>query len=113
MIGKGLFELQVDGKTVGFKFGVYSAGISEKVSGLSIGNIFDNIKKEEGAMLAILHYFYGGAVVYAQNNKAKEPTLDEVSDLIELIGLDECLRIFKESLAVPKNSEAPEAMTGL
>ena len=105
MIGKTIYEY--DG--FGFKFGMYASAIIEKESGTSISGLIKRMNIEGEATLAILQYFYGGAVAYEAHKKSgRTVTMDEVADMIEKIGDQESVRIFNESLGVPKNLEAPK-----
>lgn len=107
MIGKGIFERTINGKTVGFKFGTYAAAVAEQESGMSISQIFSNIQSNKSIVMSLLHYFYGGAASYCKSKGLETPTIDVVSDWLEEIGLQDCMVIFTDSLSQPKNSEAP------
>ena len=108
MIGKTIYEY--DG--FGFKFGMYASAIIQKESGTSISVLIKRMGIEGEATQAILQYFYGGAVAYFAHKKIeKKVTIDEVADWLEQIGDSESVRIFNESLGVPKNSEAPMTET--
>ncbi len=91
---------------IGFKFGLYASAITEKESGCSISKVIEGMGK--GEILPILQYFYGAAVAYNKSKKGKDLSIDEVSDLIEKIGLDKAMQVLTESLQMPKNSEAPK-----
>jgi hypothetical protein len=127
MIGKGTFEYEIgaDGakRKVGFKFGMYAAAITEKVAGCTMQEVLARIhgsryvvgeggkvveEKIEGmATLSLLHYFYGGAVAYSQDESI---SLSDVADIIEAIGEAEAYTAFAKSLEsyIPKNGQAPE-----
>ena len=107
MIGKGIFEIEVNGEKVGFKFGMLASAHTEKISGMGIFEVFKEMG--EGKMLPVLHYFYGGAVAYALSKGHKEPNIDQVSDWIDVIGFSEAIRIYTESIQtyLPKNGQAP------
>jgi hypothetical protein len=117
MIGKGLFEFTLDdGKKIGFKFGMYAAGLSEKSAGHSITEIFKRIHNGPDRTLSLLHYFYGGAVAYNDSTKGTEEiSLDKVSDWIDSLGLVKAMNLFSESVqsSVPKNGKAPKETEGL
>ena len=105
MIGKSVYEF--DG--FGFKFGMYSLAITEKESGTNLSGLIKKMGIEGESTTAILQYFYGAAVSYEKWKKSgKEVSLSDVADMIEQIGDEESVRIFNESLGVPKNSEAPK-----
>lgn len=109
-IGKGVFEREISGKKVGFKFGMYASAISQEQAGVSIYEIFRRIS-EQGGDMPILQYFYGGAVAYAEANKLPKPGMGEVADWIEEIGFDRVMEIYVQSLPKPdneKNATSPE-----
>ncbi len=111
MVEKGIFEFEVDGKKVGFKFGMYAAAITQKESGSSIIDLFKIMAQGNDGGVALLQYFYGGAVSYATNKKLTIPTIDEVGDWIEVIGWDESLKVYSESIKtyISKNAEPLKA----
>lgn len=105
MIGKTIYEF--DG--FGFKFGMYASAVTEKISGTGISGLITRMGIEGEATNAILQYFYGGAVAYEKYKKTgRELELSDIADMLETIGDAESVRIFNESLGVPKNSEAPK-----
>ena len=104
MIGKTVYEYE----GFGFKFGMYASSVSEKISGTNISGLIKRMGIEGQSTEAILQYFYGAAVAYEKYKKTgKELELSDVADMLEQIGDAESVRIFNESLGVPKNSEAP------
>ncbi len=111
MVEKGIFEFEIEGKKIGFKFGMYAAAITQKESGSSIVDLFKVMALGSDGGVALLQYFYGGAVAYASNKKLPVPTIDEVGDWIEAIGWDESLRVYSESIKIyiPKNAEPLKA----
>ncbi len=92
----------------GFKFGMYASAISQKIAGCSLGELFKRMQVESEASLALLHYFYGGAVAFNESKGLPAPNIDHVGDMIESIGIEKAMSIFNESLQMPKNSEAPK-----
>lgn len=109
MVEKKLFEYE---NGVGFKFGMYASSITEQESGVSITGLIKRMSAEGHATTAVLQYFYGAAVSYRKSIKGEIPTIDEVADWVESLGVEETDRIFRESLGLPKNSEAPQTETG-
>lgn len=105
MIGKGIFEFE--GKKYGFKFGPLAGLYYEQVAGHSITQFFRDM--QDGKLVtSLLHYFYGAAKAFNESKKIKdEVTLDSVSDIIEDLGWEECMRIYNESLGIP-NMKAPQ-----
>jgi hypothetical protein len=109
MLGKSVYEYE----GFGFKFGMYASSVTEEISGTSISGLIKRMGEEGKATTALLHYFYGAAVAYEKHKKSgREVTLDEVADMIESLGDDEAVKLFNESLGMPKNSEAPKEETG-
>jgi hypothetical protein len=105
MIGKTVYEYE----GFGFKFGMYASAVSEKASGTSISGLIKRMGIEGEATSAILQYFYGAAVAYEHWKKSgKEVDISDVADMLEKMGDAESVRVFNESLGVPKNSEAPK-----
>lgn len=117
MIGTGIFTIKLGEKTVGFKFGMYASAITEKESGYGIFEVFKRIFEEPSeSSLLVLNYMYGGAVAYAKSKGEKEPTVDEVGDWMEEIGIDEAMKIYSDSITsykskLLKNNPAPENET--
>lgn len=111
MIGKGIYEFEFEGNKVGFKFGMYAAGITEREAKCTIVQLFENITTGNEPSLNLLYYFYGGAVAYNLNHKiSQDINLDHVSDYISAIGYTEAMRIFSDSVKhyEPKNEKAPQ-----
>lgn len=126
MGGKGVFEFEVEGKKVGFKFGMYAAGISERVAGCSIMELFQRIHGQKLVVkddktvvyeplpglttISLLQYFYGGAVAYTGNEKL---AIDEVADMIDEIGVDKAFQAFTESIQtyIPKKKQVSQEET--
>jgi len=104
MIGKTIYEYE----GFGFKFGMYASAVSEKLCGTNISGLLKKMGTEGESTEAILQYFYGAAVAYEKYKKTgRELDLSDVADMLEKIGDAESVRIFNDSLGVPKNSEAP------
>lgn len=108
MVEKKLFEYE----GFGFKFGMYASSITENISGVGISGLIQKMNSEGGATTALLHHFYGAAVAYCETKGLDKPTLLKVADWIEQLGVEETDKIFRESLGLPKNSEAPMTETG-
>ena len=105
MLEKKIYEFE----GFGFKFGMYASAITQKVSGTNIGGLIKKMSSEGESEMAILHYFYGGAVAYEEHKKTgREVSVSDVADMLETIGDAKALEIFNESLGVPKNLEAPQ-----
>jgi len=111
VVGKGIYEVKVGKKIVGFKFGTNAAVATEKHLGYGIVQLMNEVLQKKNMVNNLLGYFYGGAVAYASSHDLKPPTVDNVGDMIDDIGYDEALRIFNESskVPVPKNGLPPKA----
>jgi hypothetical protein len=108
MIGKGEFEVDVNGVMVGFKFGMYASGITEKESGLNIGEFFGKFQGQVSIEM-LLYYFYGGHVAYCKLKNLQPQNIVVFGDTLEDIGLEKLLSIYSESLGVySKNGQAPK-----
>lgn len=110
MIGKGIYEVDVDGKTIGFEFGMLASSYTEEISGLSIFEVFKKIGTGRSQM-SILHYFYGAARAYNEFRElAGTVTIQKVSKAIEEIGLAKSTEIYVKSIEsyIPKNGQAPK-----
>jgi len=92
----------------GFKFGMYASAISEKAAGCSIAKLFHRLTEDGEATMAMLQYFYGAACAYNESKGKPRPTLDEVSDWLEKLGIEKAGEVLNESVGLPKNSEAPK-----
>jgi hypothetical protein len=108
MIGKGTFTFEVNGKTIGFKFGMLASAFTEKESGKSISDIFQGITEGKGdSTMSLLHYFYGAALAFAKSTKSEDPSIDDVSDWITEIGHRPALDMFQDSIKMPKAPDSP------
>jgi hypothetical protein len=107
MVEKGIFEFEINGEKVGFKFGMYAAAITQKEAGMSIFELLKVIAKGQDGGVALQQYFYGGLVSYCTNKKLPIPTLDQVGDVIEVIGFDSAMDVYAKSLEsyIPKKKE--------
>lgn len=113
MISKGIYTVEIDGKTVGFKFGMRASEFTEKETGTSISRVMQKINDGGGeTTVSILHYFFGAACSYAAAKKEELPSLEQVEEYIDSMGLASAMKIFSESLGVPKNSPTPEVSLG-
>ena len=109
MLGKSVYEYE----GFGFKFGMYASSITEKISGTNISGLIKRMAVEGEATTAILHYFYGAAVAYEEFKKSgRDVTLSDVADMVESLGDEESVKVFNESLGLPKNLEAPKEEKG-
>lgn len=109
MIGKGLFEEDIDGEKVGFEFCMLSSAYTEEVSGMAILEAFKLIA--ESRELPLIHYFYGAARAYNElRNIDAKVTPAMVSVWLEKMGPDKWSRIYLKSIEshLPKNGQAPK-----
>ena len=111
MIGSGVFEFEIDGKTVGFEFGMLAAAYTEEKAGINILELFKQLGSGSGTTKYILTYFYGGAVAYAEFRELPDKiTVAKVSKWLDHIGLEEAMKIYLKSIEayLPKNGKAPK-----
>ncbi len=101
MIKKGFFSLEAGGKTVGFKFGIMAAKYTEEISNEAISSVSKRIIGGPRQTEALLHYFYGGAASFASSKSLPVPTLDEIADILDAVGVEAVSRIFNESIQGP------------
>jgi len=105
MLNKTIYEF--DG--FGFKFGMYAGHIIEREFKTSVFGLVRRMNEDGQQTTALLQYFFAGAQAYEDFKKTgKNLTLDEVAEFLEVIGETKAVEIFNESLALPKNSEAPK-----
>lgn len=110
MIGSGVYEVEVKGKTVGFQFGMLASMYTEEKSGMSITEVFKDIAKG-GRIKPIILYFLGGLMAYNElHGIEKEVKVADVATLIEEIGIPKALEIYSASIGSPliKNGQAPK-----
>lgn len=116
---KKIFEFD----KIGFKFSMLARGITEREAGEPLGKILagmlevtqdengKQVFRENGnTTLATLRILHGGACAYAISKGLKEPSIDQVADLIEEIPGEKILEMYSEALKsyIPKNVNAPE-----
>lgn len=107
---KGVFEFQVQDKTVGFKFGILALAIAEEKEGKPLSELLELLTTGKVSTKTLLHLLYGAAVQYAeQKSKAVDFTLSDVSDWCEEIGFENIYPAFRSGLTqyLPKNSKSP------
>jgi hypothetical protein len=115
---KGIFEFEVEGKKVGFKFGTYAFSIAcEKEGDIDLNTLFKRCgfvykdekgkpKSDKAKMKSILHLFYGAAIHYAED--FDQPTnfkVSTVSNWMDEIGEVKLMEIIQKSFFTyePKN----------
>lgn len=119
---KGIFEFEVEGRKVGFKFGTYAISVAcEKEGDCSIDVLFrrcgipymsgKEIRQDKPKLKSLLHLFYGAAIHFAEDND--QPTdfkPSTVSNWLDAIGLEKVNQMMTEGLNqyTPKNSPSPE-----
>ncbi len=104
MIGTGEFIIEVGEKRYGFKFGMYASAITEKESGFGIFEVFKRIFNNPGeTSLLVLNYMYGGAVAYAKAKKTDEPSVVEVGEWMEEMGIERAMKVYTDSIAAYKD----------
>jgi hypothetical protein len=128
---KGIFEFEVEGgKKVGFKIGTFGLSVASEKEDCSLDILFrrcgfpyqdgtdsegnPKFKADKPKLKALLHFFYGAAVHYAEDNdRPVDFKVSTVSNWLDEIGLENLNRMIKDGLNqyVPKNSTSP-AKTG-
>lgn len=132
-LAKGNYEVEVEGVKYGFRFGPAAGHFLEQVAGFSMSEYF--VKFTNGkSSTCLLFFFYGGhkfhlltkleqvkkMAVTGSETAIKERdrlqyefdncSIVTISDIVEKVGLAECLRIHNEALGIP-NLKAPN-LTG-
>lgn len=116
---KGIFEFEVSGEKVGFKFGTYGLSIAcEKEGDIDMNTLFKRCgfiyKDEKGVaradkakMKSILHLFYGAAIHYAEDhNQPTDFKVSTVSNWMDEIGEEKLMEMIQKAFFTyePKNS---------
>lgn len=109
MIGSGLYEVEIDGETIGLEFGMLASMHTEEIADMTIFEVFKKIAT--GRQKPLLCYFYGGLVAYNEfRGIEKTLTIADVSKVIEKLGLNKAMDIYLKSIEayIPKNGQAPK-----
>lgn len=108
MIGKGVFEVDVEGKVIGFKFGPFAGAMTEReAGGTPMSEVFERMTK--GSIEMTLYYFYGAHIAYCKTKSINPDDIVTFGDTIEAIGIEKLTEIYNSSLGVyPKNDPAPQ-----
>lgn len=109
------FEVEIAGKTRGFKFGTYQMGISCQEEGLILNRPVDMVlfgkRMSEGHLITTLNILYGAAYAYCVSKKLQvDFSPIDVSDWLEEIGFEKGIAIVTEGMQTPKNPEAPQTV---
>lgn len=119
-----IFEIEIEGKTVGFRFNMLAIGKACKLESCDVTELFSRItgeveSDEQGNVVkvvrqpdieAVLNFFFAAAVNYTEGNKQKvDFTAQDVSDWLDFLGLETAMRMIRENLTTTKskNMEAP------
>lgn len=109
---KGIFEYEIEGRKIGFKFGMYALKLICEKEGCTLKGFLERFAASQQNGIepqTLINVFYCCALHYAKSNK-KEIDFEEVdvSDWIDEIGLIEGMKMFKEGFEqfVPKNSKS-------
>lgn len=105
MIGKGVFEFEVDGKTVGFEFCMLASLYTEEEAGVPIGKVNEGIA--EGRLKPIFQFFYGAAKAYNELRNKGAVSLIDVTRWIDVLGFEKLTEVYLKAIAQPKNGLAP------
>lgn len=100
-------EIEVNGVKRGFRFGTYTFAVATKEENCSITQLYERLG--EGNLTAILNFLYAAAVSY-QKHKKLPVDFDavDVSDWLDVIGLEKSTNLITEGLKQPKNDLPPE-----
>lgn len=111
LFGKGVVEVTVGDKIIGYKFGPLQGVHFERISGWSITEYWRRFSKGAGAA-AILYWMMAARITYNKSKKIQEEVTElSVSDEMEAIGEVEILKIHNDSHGIP-NVEAPTQTEG-
>ena len=100
MKGRSIFELDVNGEKVGFRFGMLASAYTEEISGVSIYEVFKRIGQGL-SIQSLLFYYYGGLRAYNEfNGIKKEITIPMVSEILEEIGSELAHEVYMDSIKV-------------
>lgn len=103
---KGLFEIEVNGKKRGFKFGMGAFAQLSRIEKISIDAVTKLIIS--GDLQAQLTLLYAAAVQYAKLNKQQEPTQEQVNDWVDHVGIDKFIEAINNAFKTSPNAEAPK-----
>lgn len=109
MIGSGVYEVEVKGEKIGFQFGMLASMYTEEKSGMSITDVFKEIKTAK--IKPLIMYFLGGLLAYNElRGIEKEVRISDMATLIEEMGIPKALEIYSLSIGSPliKNGQAPK-----
>ncbi len=107
------FEVEIGGKTRGFKFGTYQMGIACHEESLLLNRTVDMVelgrRMDSGNLSTILNFLYGAAYAYCVSKKEKVDFGPiDVSEWIDEIGFDKAMQLLSDGMRTPKNPEAPQ-----
>lgn len=118
---QGIFEFEIEGRKIGFKFGTYAFSVAcEKEGDIDLTTLFKRCgfiyKDKDGKAKAdpakpksVLNLFYGAAVHYAEDHdQPLNFKVSTVSNWMDKLGEAELMKIITESFFTyePKNSES-------
>lgn len=118
---KGIFEFEVQGKKVGFKFGTYALSVAcEKEGDVDLNTLFKRCgfiytdekgkpKADKAKPKSVLNLFYGGALHYAEDfNQPADFKVSTVANWMDEIGEAKLMEVITKAFFTyePKNSES-------
>lgn len=121
---KGIFEFDIEGRKVGFKYGTYAVSIACEKENCTVDVLYKRcgvpyleknkkgepvVKSDAPNLKALLHLVYGAAVHYAEDNDLPiDFKVSTVSNWLDEIGEEKIKPMFEHSLNqyVPKNSKS-------
>jgi hypothetical protein len=94
----GIFELEINGKKRGFKFGTWAIAIACEMHGKPQSELYKDLgwgSNQEVDLKALMHMFYGAAVHYCDSKQIKvDFTPADVSDWLDEVGLEKTMEMF-------------------
>lgn len=112
---KKIYEMEVDGKTVGFRFNMLAFGKTCEMEGCSLDELYQKLGlgkvKQDPSIVTLNNFFFCAAVNYAEGkNIPVDFTPPDVSDWLDFYGIENSISMMTEAFKVPviKNYQALE-----
>ena len=105
--------MEVDGKTVGFRFNMLAFGKACELEGCDLTQLYSRLGIYGGDtnLLALNHFFFAAAINYAEGkNLPIDFTKQDVSDWLDIYGIEKSMEMMTDAFKSPqiKNAEAPK-----
>ncbi len=108
------FEMEIDGKTVGFRFNMLASGKACNILKCSMDELFFKLGLVKGSTMdleAALYFFFAAAQNYSESKgQVIDYTAQDVSDWLGHFGLEKSMTMMQEAFNAPeiKNQTAPK-----